>query len=119
VGATPSAREKPGTPFGLAADRFAGFSPGPGFIAPSARHICSHAIAKEISAPSGRHHPPVFKNMSLLNGAGKFIDLGCYKQASPTGFSFCIPRGVPPHAFSGQGQGRFFIFLRFPCPDFL
>lgn len=40
-----------------------------GFVAPSARHICSHAIAREISAPSGRHHPPVFQNMPLLNGA--------------------------------------------------
>jgi hypothetical protein len=28
--------------------------------------------------------------MTLLNGAGKFIDLGFYKYVSPTGFPFCI-----------------------------
>jgi hypothetical protein len=39
------------------------------FSAPSARHICRNAIAKEISAPVGAASSAGFQNMPLLNGA--------------------------------------------------
>jgi hypothetical protein len=78
----------------ILADNKAGNRPGGFVLAPSARHIFSNDITKEISAPSGRHHPPVFKNMSLLNGAGNFVDLGFYKYVSPTGFPFQPPNHI-------------------------
>jgi len=51
-------------------------------LAPSARHICSHAIAKEFSAPPGRQSLRT-DTMPLLNGAWKIYWFGILQICQP------------------------------------